>query len=316
MNLILAIAVALPVAPPPRMVGELVELKIDAGTLYGIIDLPSTPGPWPAVLLHPGSGPTDRNGNNPVMRNESLRLLGRALAAEGFAVLRIDKRGIAASANAMSKEEDVRIESFAADVVSWTNFLRKDARFTKVGFIGHSEGSFIGLTAAKDAKPDAFVSLCGPGRPFGDLIREQLKAAIPQDLLEASEKILIELEAGRMVKDVPEKLRSLFRPSVQPYLIGLVRVDPAKLAAQYPGPLLAISGSTDIQVSQIDGEKIAASHRHARHVVIGGMNHVLKPVDSKVRLIQIPAYMDPSLPLHPKLVPEVSRFLKESLAGK
>jgi uncharacterized protein len=316
MNLILAIAVALPVAPPPRMVGELVELKIDAGTLYGIIDLPSTPGPWPAVLLHPGSGPTDRNGNNLLMRNESLRLLGRALAAEGFAVLRIDKRGIGASANAMSKEEDVRIESFAADVASWTNFLRKDARFTRIGFIGHSEGSFIGLTAAKDAKPDAFVSLCGPGRPFADLIREQLKAGLPKELLEASERILTELEAGRTVKDVPEKLRPIFRPSVQPYLMGLFRGDPAKLAAAYPGPLLVISGSTDIQVAELDGRRLTESNPKARHVIITGMNHVLKPVESKVRLIQIPAYSDPSLPLHPKLVPEVAAFLKESFGGK
>jgi uncharacterized protein len=316
MNLTLAVALALPVAPAPRLVGELVELKIDAGTLHGTIDLPSTPGPWPAVLLHPGSGPTDRNGNNTFMRNESLRLLGRALAAEGFAVLRIDKRGIAASANAMSKEEDVRVESFAADVVSWMVFLRKDSRFTRIGFIGHSEGSFIGLTAAKDAKPDAFVSLCGPGRPFADLIREQLKAGLPKELLDASEKILVELEAGRTVKNVPDKLKSLFRPSVQPYLIGLFRGDPAKLAAAYPGPLLVISGSTDIQVAEVDGDRLASSHREARHVVIAGMNHILKPVESKVRLIQILTYSDPSLPLHAKLVPEVAGFLKESLAGK
>jgi pimeloyl-ACP methyl ester carboxylesterase len=316
MNLTLALALSLPVAPPPRLVGELVELKIDAGTLHGIIDLPSTPGPWPAVLLHPGSGPTDRNGNNVLMRNESLRLLGRALAAEGIAVLRIDKRGIGASANAMSKEEDVRVESFAADVVSWIAFLRKDPRFTRIGFIGHSEGSYIGLVAAMEAKPDAFVSLCGPGRPLADLIREQLKAGLPKDLLEASEKILVELEAGRAVKDVPDKLKALFRPSVQPYLIGLFRGDPAKLAAGYPGPLLVISGSTDIQVAELDGKRLSESSPKARHVVIPGMNHILKLVESKVRLIQIPAYMDPSLPLHPRLVPEVSHFLKESLVGK
>ena len=127
----------------------------------------------------------------------------------------------------------------------------------RIGFIGHSEGSFIGLTAAKDAKPDAFVSLCGPGRPFADLIREQLKAGLPKDLLDASEKILVELEAGRTVKDVPDKLKPLFRPSVQPYLIGLFRGDPAKLAAAYPGPLLVISGSTDIQVAEVDGDRLA-----------------------------------------------------------
>jgi pimeloyl-ACP methyl ester carboxylesterase len=315
MILTLALTLALPLAPAPRLLGELVELKIDAGTLHGIIDLPASPAPWPVIFIHPGSGPTDRNGNNIVMRNESLRLLGRALAAEGFAVLRIDKRGIGASANAMSKEEDVRVESYAADVVSWTAFLRKDPRFTKVGYIGHSEGSYIGLVAAKNAKPDAFVSLCGPGRPFADLVREQLKAGLPKDLLEASEKILVELESGRFVKEVPDKLKPLFRPSVQPYLIGLFRGDPAKLAAAYPGPLLAISGSTDIQVKEVDGQRIADANRRARHVVITGMNHVLKPVEGTARLVQIPSYMDPALPLHPKLVPAVAAFLRQSLGS-
>jgi pimeloyl-ACP methyl ester carboxylesterase len=210
----------------------------------------------------------------------------------------------------------VRVESFAADVVSWMTYLRQDPRFAKVGFIGHSEGSLIGLTAAKEAKPAAFVSLCGPGRRFADLIREQLKTALPRDLLDASEKILVELEAGRSVKDVPAKLRPLFRPSVQPYLIGLFRGDPAKLAAAYPGPLLAVSGTTDIQVAERDGELLVRCHPQARHVVIDGMNHILKPVKSEVRLIQVLTYNDPSLPLHPKLVPDVAAFLKDALAGK
>ena len=136
MILALALTLALPGCTRARLVGELVELKIDAGTLHGIIDLPACPAPWPVVFIHPGSGPTDRNGNNIVMRNESLRLLGRALAAEGFAVLRIDKRGIGASANAMSKEEDVRVESYAADVVSWIAFLRKDPRSRRSALSG------------------------------------------------------------------------------------------------------------------------------------------------------------------------------------
>jgi pimeloyl-ACP methyl ester carboxylesterase len=314
----LSLSLSLPLdqAPPPRLVGDPIELKIDAGTLHGTIDLPATPGPWPVVLLHPGSGPTDRNGNNPVMRNDSLKMLGRALAAEGIAVLRIDKRGIAASANAMSKEEDVRVEAFASDVAAWLARLRKDPRFTRIGFIGHSEGSFIGLLAAKDAKPDSFVSLCGAGRPFTDLLREQLKAGLPKDLLDASEKILVELEAGREVKDVPAKLKALFRPSVQPYLIGLFKHDPAKLAADFPGPHLVVSGSSDIQVPASDGKRLAGENPKAKWVTIEGMNHILKPVANTNRVVQVLTYTDPSLPLHPKLVPEVVAFLKESLGGK
>jgi pimeloyl-ACP methyl ester carboxylesterase len=314
MFLALTLTLALPDVPPPRLVGEHVELKIAAGTLHGVIDLPPGSGPWPVVLLHPGSGPTDRDGNNILMRNDSLRMLGRALAAEGIAVLRVDKRGIAASANAMSKEEDVRVDSFASDVVAWTAFLRKDSRFTKVGFVGHSEGSLIGLVATKEARPDAFVSLCGPGRPFADLVREQLKGALPKDLLESSDTILGELEAGRPVKDVPATLRGIFRPSVQPYLLSLFKHDPAKLAAEFPGPVLVVSGSTDIQVPPADGKRLAGAR--GTWVTIDGMNHVLKPVGTTDRAVQVPTYSDRALPLHPKLVPLVAGFLKESLGGQ
>src|SRR5262245_24935725 len=131
MFLALALTLANPLAeaPAPRLVGEFVELKTPTGTLYGTIDLPAVRGPWPVVLLHGGSGPTDRNGNNIVMRNDHLKMLGRALAAEGIAVLRIDKRGVAASGGAMSKEEDVRLDAFAADAVAWVALLRKDPRF-------------------------------------------------------------------------------------------------------------------------------------------------------------------------------------------
>src|SRR5262245_21681216 len=141
--LVLLVAAPPESAPAPRLVGEFVELKTPTGTLYGILDLPSGSSPWPVVLLHAGSGPSDRDGNNPIMRNDCRKMLGRALAAEGLAVLRIDKRGIAASGAAMTKEEDVRLDVFAADVVAWVAQLRKDSRFTKVGFVGHSEGSLI-----------------------------------------------------------------------------------------------------------------------------------------------------------------------------
>ena len=298
---------------PPRVVGELVELKTDTGTLHGTLDLPATPGPWPVVLLHAGSGPTDRDGNGPLVRTNCQKQIGRALAAEGFAVLRPDKRGIAASAKALAKEEDVRIDTYAADVSAWVALLRKDARFTKVGYIGHSEGALVGLVAAKDARFDAFVSLCGPGRPLQDVLRAQLKTNLPDELYKRSDLILTELESGRAVKDTPKELAALFRPSVQPYLISVFKNDPAKLAAALRAPLLIVSGSTDIQVSAADAKQLATANPKAQVVTVDGMNHVLKSVKETHRLLQLPSYSDPSLPLHPKLVPALAEFLKSSL---
>jgi pimeloyl-ACP methyl ester carboxylesterase len=195
------------------------------------------------------------------------------------------------------------------------SLLRADGRFTRVGFAGHSEGSLVGLVAAKEANPDAFVSLCGAGRPLVEVLREQLKKNLPKDQYETSDKLIAELEAGRTVDDVPKTLTALFRPSVQPYLISVFKYNPEKLAAAYPGPLLAIGGTTDIQVPPADAHRLAAARPGAKVVVIDEMNHVLKRVASTERLAQLPSYSDLSVPLHPKLADEIAGFLK-SAPGK
>jgi uncharacterized protein len=299
-------------ADPTR---EAIELKTDTGTLHGTLDLPAGKGPWPVVLLHAGSGPTDRDGNSQFTKNDCLKQVGSVLAEGGFACLRIDKRGVAASAKAMVKEQDLRLSTYADDVTAWVNLLRKDKRFTKVGFIGHSEGSLIGSIAAPTAKFDAFVSLCGPGRKFGDLLREQLKK-LPKELYETSKSIIADLEAGKEVEETPKELFALFRPSVQPYLISSLKPDPAKELAKLPCPVLVVSGTTDIQVTEADYKLLAESRKGVKAVRIDDMNHVLKEVKSIERKTQLPSYSDPKLPLHPKLGEELTGFFKTAFAGK
>ena len=294
---------------------EPVELKTDTGTLHGVFDLPAGDGPWPVVFIHPGSGPTDRDGNSGFTRNDSLKLLGAALRDAGFACLRIDKRGVAASAKAADKEEDIRLTTYADDVTAWVRQLRADKRFTKVGFVGHSEGSLIGSLAA-GAKFDAFVSLCGPGRKLADCLREQLKTNVSKEVAEKAEPILVELEAGRTVKDTPKELAALFRPSVQPYLISMLKPDPAAELAKLACPVLVVSGSTDLQATEADSKALAAAKKGVTAVRIEHMNHVLKEMKSTVQAAQMGSYSDPKLPLHPKLGDELVGFFKTAFVGK
>jgi hypothetical protein len=309
------------VGPVPRVLGEFAELKTDTGTLYGIIDLPSSQGPWPVVLIHPGSGPTDRDGNSYVSPSkvigcDSLKMLGRDLAKRGIATLRIDKRGIAASAKAMGKIQDLRVENYGDDAAAWVSFLRKDPRFAKIAVMGHSEGSLFAFMAAKKVKVDAIVSLCGLGRPLQDVLRAQLKPSLPKELYDTADKIIAELAAGREVpeKDVPASLNALFRPSIQPYLISEFKQDPAIILAKLDMPVLIVSGTNDIQVSVEDGNRLAAVRPGIKHIVVEKMNHVLKRTEITAKLEQLPIYTDPTIPLHPKLADELAAFLKQSLA--
>lgn len=294
---------------------EPVELKTPTGTIYGGYDIPEGKGPWPIVIVQPGSGPTDRDGNNPQLKNNSLKMLGEGLREKGFAVLRFDKRGIAASAKSLGKIEDLRIEHYANDVVEWTKLIRADKRFSKVAFIGHSEGSVIGTIAAKDAKFDAYVSLCGPGRPFDVLVVEQVSKD-SEDLGKKSGEIMAAIAKGEEPKDVPAVLQGLFNKPTRPYVRSMLAHDPAKSFGALLCPALIVSGTTDIQVAEADFKALAVANPKARAIRIERMNHVLKEFEKTNKLLQMGSYMDPKQPLHPKLIDSISPFLKDSLTAK
>ncbi len=290
-----------------------VQLETTTGALKGTLDLPNGPMPCPVVVVIAGSGPTDRDGNQALMKNDSLKFLGRALAAKGIAALRYDKRGIAASAAAAPREEDLRFETYVADVIQWAAWLRRDARFLRVGLVGHSEGSLIGMLAAQQAKVDAFVSVAGSSRAAPALIRDQLYTKLAPNLRTRSNQILDELVAGRTVTDTPKELAALYRPSVQPYLISWFKYDPLLEMAALKVPALIIQGTTDLQITVDDAKRLAAANRSAKLRLINGMNHVLKHATSLAE--QQAAYTDPSLPIEAQAVEEIAAFLTAEIAG-
>ena len=76
---------------------EAVTLKTSSGNLEGTLLLPEIEKP-PVVLIIAGSGPTDRNGNNPSLKPNYLKMLAEGLHKNNIASLRFDKRGVAESA--------------------------------------------------------------------------------------------------------------------------------------------------------------------------------------------------------------------------
>lgn len=285
--------------------------------------LPSEPSPLHGTLLAPsetraaaliiaGSGPTDRDGNSPLgVSAASYRLLAEGLAAHGVATVRTDKRGVAASAFAGGREEDLRFTDYADDARAWA---AETARLTGqpcAWLIGHSEGAMVALVAAGegDEAVCGLVLLSGAGRPIGAVLREQLATA-PEPFLSQALAILAELEAGRPVAEVPPQLAALFRPSVQPYMISWLPLDPAELVAAYKGPVMIGQGTTDIQVGVADAQALAAARADATLKIWEGVNHLLKiaPAD---RAANAATYRDPDLPLAPGVVDDIAAFILE-----
>lgn len=284
-----------------------VELNTGTGVLKGTLAVPEGEGTFPLVLMIAGSGPTDRDGNNPMMTNNSLRLLAKGLQVRGIASLRYDKRGIAASTSAGEKEEELRFENYVEDAVKWILQLREDDRFSQVIILGHSEGSLIGMMAAARTKADKFISVSGVGRPAGDILREQLSSQPPL-VTAMTDPIIDTLEMGRTVDSVNPMLNSLFRASVQPYLISWFKYDPAKEIAKLDCPVLILQGTTDIQVMVQDAEMLASAYPEGEKVILEGMNHILKDAPAD-RMANLQTYSDPDLPLKEGLVEGIAAFI-------
>ena len=317
---LLAFAVAACASSPREPVTAAIDapivLESPTGRIHGTVEVPAARGPVPVALIIAGSGPTDRNGNIGGMpgANDSYRMLARALAERGIASVRYDKRGIAASGAAATSEAELRFETYVEDAAGWIRLLREDPRFSAVVVVGHSEGSLLGMLAAREAGAHGFVSLAGVGRPAAAVLRDQLRPALPPALWEESERILAGLERGEQTATVPAELAALYRPSVQPYLISWFRYDPAAELARLAIPPLVVQGTTDVQVTVADAEALAGSRAGIRLEIIEGMNHVLKRVSGD-RVVQQPSYFDPSLPLVPELVEAVVGFMGSVQGG-
>jgi len=284
-------------------------LDSGAGVLAGTLLTPENPKA--AILMLAGSGATDRNGNSlPILHGDTYRLLAEGLAAHGIASLRVDKRGIGESAAAMKAEADLRIDTYAADAKAWAGELRKQTGLRCVWLLGHSEGALVAELAVQNAQGICgLIMVSGAGHNLGDIVTTQTQSA-PPELRRKISEIIAALRKGQTVADIPPPLMPLFRPSVQPYWISEINLDPPALLKNVKLPVLIMQGDTDIQVSVEDAKLLAAAKPDAKLMILSGVNHVLKvaPID---RAANIATYANPNLPLAPGVVDAVADFVHD-----
>ncbi|MEM8765540.1 MAG: alpha/beta hydrolase [Bacteroidota bacterium] len=288
---------------------EAIELEIENGSVKGTLLVPQTDKKLPVALIIAGSGPTDRNGNNMMMTNNHLKLLAEGLAEKGIASLRYDKRGVGKSALQNFDELDLRFEDYANDAVGWLRQLQSDTRFSKLILIGHSEGSLLGMLACQHVNVTQFISLAGAGQNASALLKEQLGKQSPS-LLEEALPIFDKLEHGETVEEVPMPLFSIFRPSVQPYMISWIKYDPKMEISKLEVPILIIHGTTDIQLEVSEAKLLSEGNPKAQLKIIEGMNHILKEAD-EAYLPNLQTYSNPDLPLAKGLMDLLADFILE-----
>lgn len=293
---------------------ETIEVPGPAGPLRGTLVHPGRAGA-PAVLIIPGSGPTDRDGNNPLgVHGAPYHLLARGLAAEGIGSLRTDKRGLFASAGAVAAADAVTMADYVADTRRWIAAMRHRLGIPAVWLLGHSEGGLVALAAAQRSRGIRGLVLVGvPGRSLGAVLRTQLRRnPANRPLLGRALPAIAALEAGCRVdtRRMPAVLRRLFRPSVQRFLRSAMSYDPATLLGRVREPVLILQGGRDLQVGVADAQALAAADPAARLVLLPRVNHVLKAVATDDVAANRAASADPALPLAPGIVAAIAAFVK------
>jgi pimeloyl-ACP methyl ester carboxylesterase len=305
------VAAAAPAASNP--VETPIEAPGPSGPLKGTMLAPEAGG-GPVVLIIPGSGPTDRDGNSPAgITAASYRLLAEGLAAHGVTSVRIDKRGMFGSTAATPDANAVTIDDYAADVQAWTRIIRQRTKRNCVWLLGHSEGGLVAMAAAKNTDVCGLLLVAAPGRPLGEILREQLKAnPANAPLLDQALPAIDALEAGKRVdtSGMPAALMGLFRPAVQGFLINALSYNPTHLLAGYAKPVLILQGQRDRQVREADARALKGADPAATLVLLPDVNHVLKSVATDDIRANIATYGDSSLPLAPRVVESLVDFLK------
>jgi uncharacterized protein len=264
------------------------------------------------VLILPGSGPTDRDGDSVLgVRAASYRLLSSELAKSGIATVRIDKRGLKGSGGATDGNA-ITMSDYIADTKSWIASARARSGAKCIWLAGHSEGGLIALASAPLPDICGIILLAAPGRPLGAILREQLRGnPANAPLLADAEKAILAFENGQRVdvRSFHPALQQLFAPELQGYLISLMSYDPASLAAKLSVPMLIIQGQSDLQVADKDANQLKAAYPKAELVLLPDVNHVLKVVESGDRGANFAAYTNPDLPIAPAVVSAIVRFV-------
>ena len=295
---------------PAQFITEEKTFPTATGNLAGTLILPTSGKTFKLVVIQAGSGATDRNGNsgNAVKAN-SYRLIAEELSKKNIATLLIDKRGIAKSASAMKSEATLQFDDYADDLAGWISFMKKDKRIGKIFIAGHSEGSLVGMLAAQKEKVNGYISIAGAGESIDKIITWQYAQQLPKAAV-VVDSLFTRMRNGQKLDTVPPYLLSIFRPSVQPYILSWMLHDPCTEIKKLNIPILILQGTTDIQVEVKEAEMLKACKSKATLKIISGMNHILKeaPLD---RTKNIASYTNESLPIMPGLVDIIAKFVNK-----
>ncbi len=292
-----------PVKPYPYREEEVTYSNAAAGdTLAATMTVPQGKGPFPAVLLICGSGPHDRDET--LLDHKPFLVLSDYLTRKGVLVLRADKRGVGKSTGSYATATSA---DFADDAEAGVRYLkaRAEADPHRIGLIGHSEGGTIApMVAVRDRDVAFVVLMAGTAVPGDQILAEQhrlislangeptekvakenaqekeLLAEIAKEKDDAAvEKLMREKLAGQ----VPDaQIGAQVKTLTSPWFRYFLAYDPGPTLRKVQCPLLALSGSLDLQVPPAQNLPVMrkaleeGGNKHFEIDELPGLNHLFQ----------------------------------------
>ncbi|MCT4630467.1 alpha/beta hydrolase [Winogradskyella sp.] len=272
----------------------------------GTLLVPSNSEKPNLAIIISGSGPTDRNGNQNFLKNNSLKKLAENLTNKGIATFRYDKR-IVKQIRKGNIDKDMMFDDFVSDAEDVITFFKAKDQYSKIYIVGHSQGSLVGMLSAKD-KADGFISLAGAGQNIGDVIVEQVTKMAPK-LGEEAQKIVDKLKQGKTTTDYPQALASVFSIDLQPFMINWMKYNPTEVISDLKMPVLIINGTKDLQVPEEEAQLLKDANKKAELSIIENMNHVLFEIEGG-DLENSKSYNEAARPISTKLVDRIITFIQ------
>jgi len=253
-----------------------------------------------------GSGPTDMNGNTPLVdgRNDSFLELAKKLKKKGITTFRYDKRTSGRSKETF-ENNDMNFNLFVDDCIASIKYLKK-LGYKKVIVMGHSQGSLVGMLAGTKEPIDGFISIAGTGYSIDKTLERQLLTQFSENSKEIQ---TIRSLRENTIDNSFDDNHPLFSFDKQQFLLTWMEHNPFNIISKLDVPILIIQGEADTQTNIDDFNILEKNAKNAQGILISDMNHVLKKVGSDKENIE--AYTQPSYSVHENLIEVVNNYINK-----
>ena len=258
------------------------------------------------VIIIGGSGPTDRNGNQNFLRNNSLKKLAEALSNNQIATFRYDKR-IVKQIRTGNIDRNIMFDDFVTDAISVINYFKAKNIFNHIYILGHGQGSLVGMLAAKD-RVDGFISVGGVGQSIDNIILEQIEKTYPVYSNEAK-SVFNSLRNGQKTKEYPAELASVFNMEIQSFMMNWMQYNPQEEIKKLQMPILIINGTKDLQVDFKEATLLHEANTNSTMKLIENMNTFLVTIEGD-NLDNSKSYDETFRKISPQLIQEITDFIK------